>query len=323
MTSTLRHAVVAVLALGACVSTANAAFTGLYVFGDSLSDVGNVQAATTALAPLVPVTPGPYYSNGRFSNGANFTETLSAGLGLGAVTNSLSGGNNYAYGGAQTTGTSFPASLVVQDVDDQVAQYLTAHPAASASGLYVVYAGANDLNGGQTDVSVPVQSLAASIDRLYDAGARSVLAPNLPLLGLVPRNNTNPALAAGANALAMQYNSVLATALNDLEATHAGLKIYRLDVAGLFSNLVANPAAYGLTNVTQAAAPGLQPGAQTYNTALLAPNPDQYLFWDDLHPTRAGHALLGQAALAAVPEPTSAAMLLIGGLALLRRRRLA
>ena len=48
---------------------ADAAFDNLYVFGDSLSDVGNVQTVTTGLAPLVPPTPGPYYFNGRYSNG--------------------------------------------------------------------------------------------------------------------------------------------------------------------------------------------------------------------------------------------------------------
>jgi phospholipase/lecithinase/hemolysin len=80
-------------------------------------------------------------------------------------------------------------------------------------------------------------------------------------------------------------------------------------------------AAFGLTNVTNPAAPGLRIGDQSYNTSLIVPNPDQYLFWDDLHPTRAGHALLGRAALAAVPEPLSLAPIMLGMLELLRRGR--
>src|SRR5690349_10356660 len=123
---------VVLLAVVACLpAPAGAAFDGLYVFGDSLSDVGNVQTVTSGLAPLVAPTPGPYYFNGRYSNGPNFVEALSAGLGLGPVRASVLGGNDYAYGGALATGTPPPTSLVVQDVDDQVAQYLTAHPAAS------------------------------------------------------------------------------------------------------------------------------------------------------------------------------------------------
>ena len=95
-------------------------FTNLVVFGDSLSDVGNVDSS-----PFVDI-PGPYYWNGRFSNGPVYAETLATGLGLPALTRSTaSGGTDYAYGGAKTTGTSFPTSLVVKDIDEQVDQYVT------------------------------------------------------------------------------------------------------------------------------------------------------------------------------------------------------
>jgi len=66
-------------------------FSGLVVFGDSLSDVGNVQQRTTELAPLVQPIPGPYYFNGRFSNGQNYAEVLSQGLGFGPSLAALRG----------------------------------------------------------------------------------------------------------------------------------------------------------------------------------------------------------------------------------------
>src|SRR5215470_1187686 len=87
-------------------------FINLAVFGDSLSDIGNVSQATPFLTQ--PKTPGPYYWNGRFSNGPIYAETLAAGLGLPALVNSASGGTDYAYGGALTTGSPFPDSLVVK-----------------------------------------------------------------------------------------------------------------------------------------------------------------------------------------------------------------
>src|SRR5215210_5707714 len=74
-------------------------FSNLVVFGDSLSDIGNI-----AQAPFIN-TPGPYYWSGRFSNGPVYAETLATGLGLPALVNSASGGNDFAFGGAQTTGT--------------------------------------------------------------------------------------------------------------------------------------------------------------------------------------------------------------------------
>jgi phospholipase/lecithinase/hemolysin len=300
---------------------ARGAFDSLYVFGDSLSDVGNVQAVTSGLAPLVPPTPGPYYFNGRYSNGPNFAETLAGGLGLGPVVPSVLGGNDYAYGGALATGTPPPTSVVVQDIDDQVALYLAAHPVASPTALYVVYAGSNDLITNPAGGPAAAASLAGSIDRLYDAGARHVLVPNLPLLGLVPRVNGDPAARAAADAATQQFNTALAASLDSLGASDPGLTLYRLDVAGLFADIVANPAGFGLTNVTASAAPGLHVGDQSYNTSLIVPNPDQYLFWDDLHPTRAGHALLGQAALAAVPEPSLLMPVALGVFGLLARRR--
>ena len=182
----------AVLLVGviACVPTpAGAAFDGLYVFGDSLSDVGNVQTVTSGLAPLVAPTPGPYYFNGRYSNGPNFVESLSERLGLGPVRPSVLGGNDYAYGGALATGTPPPASVVVQDVDDQVSQYLAAHPVGSPSALYVVYAGSNDLitNPSGDGLSVILRSrtgLAAS-GRPPSCWNRSTLQPFWHTAGLL------------------------------------------------------------------------------------------------------------------------------------------
>src|SRR3954470_21571091 len=77
-------------------------FSNVVVFGDSLSDIGNI-----AQAPLIN-TPGPYYWNGRFSNGPVYAESFTSGLGLSSLARSTSsGGNDFAYGGAKTTGTSF------------------------------------------------------------------------------------------------------------------------------------------------------------------------------------------------------------------------
>ncbi len=286
----------AAVALALITATAAAGpFSNLVIFGDSLSDVGNI-AQATANSFFVSPTPGPYYYQGRFSNGPNYADTLAAGLGIASFTNSAAGGNDFAYGGAQTTGTSFPYSLYISDVDDQVAAYRSSR-IANATTLYLIFAGSNDLINDQTNMSIPVNSLKASINSLITAGARQFLVFNLPLLGNTPRYNGSTTTRDQYNARAEQYNTTLATMLDTVQANNPAVTMFRLDVAAFFSQLLTDPALFGLTNVTDSAAPGLEPGATSYNTSLLVPNPNEYMFWDDLHPTKTVHAILAQRAL--------------------------
>ena len=76
-----RAAGAATVVLSALVALpAQAGFTSMWVFGDSLSDTGNVLALTTAFTPNpFPVYPGAL---GRFSNGPVWIDYLAAGLGL-------------------------------------------------------------------------------------------------------------------------------------------------------------------------------------------------------------------------------------------------
>lgn len=295
MTSTLRQLKPAgflALAVNAIWSLTVVAgpFSSLIVFGDSLSDIGNISSATFGS------TPGPYYSNGRFSNGPVYAESLATGLGLPTLTRSTSGGNDFAYGGAQTTGTGGFEGIFIRDLDEQVTQYL-ANRTPSATGLYVVFAGANDLIGGQTNVNTPVNKLTSEIGRLITGGARQFLVLNLPPLGETPRFNGSTSTRSTYNTRSEQFNTALATALDGVLTGNPAVTIKRLDVAGMFSQVLTNPADFGLVNVTQSAAPGLDPGDSSYNTSQIVPNPNQYLFWDDLHPTAAVHAILAQRAL--------------------------
>jgi thermolabile hemolysin len=289
----LRLAVVLLVGFSVVSAAYGGPYSKLYVFGDSLSDIGNISSATFGS------DPGQYYWNNRFSNGPVWVEDLDTGLGLPPLVRStLSGGTDFAYGGAQTSGTGGLDGIFIKDVDEQINQLLPKSTTKiDSNALYVMFAGANDLINGQTNVNIPVNNLSQDLTRLAAAGAKNFLVANLPPLGYTPRFNGSLTTFNTYNTLTTQFNTALDVMLGNLQAGNAALTIHRLDVESLFSQAIANPAAFGLTNVSNSAAPGLEPGDSSYNTSQIVPNPDQYLFWDDLHPTQTVHAELAQFAL--------------------------
>jgi len=274
----------------------------LVVFGDSLSDVGNVYAATNGAIPAPP------YFNGRFSNGPVWVEHLAARLNLAAPQPSFQGGLGCAYGGAET-GTGFSPDGTL-NLRTQVDFYFLSH-APAASELFVVWAGGNDVANHLADPTPPdttafVANVSAAISALTTHGARRFLVANLPPVGSSPWARREGYQVKG-DALVGQFNAALAAELAQLRTT-LGVTIHELDAAGLFAAGMANPAAFGLTNVTEA--------AYDATTGNVVPNPQEYLFWDEIHPTATAHAYLGAYAAAAVPEPSVVVLVLSGGLAL-------
>src|SRR5271166_5113143 len=130
-------AATALLTTLAVQASASPLYSAIYAFGDSLSDTGNLFDSIGL--------PAPPYSNGRFSNGPVWVEDLSQKVGLGPVTPSVEGGNDYAWGEATTgySGTLNPAAPV-PTLADQVGQFL-AKGSAPPSALYTFSIGANDL----------------------------------------------------------------------------------------------------------------------------------------------------------------------------------
>jgi phospholipase/lecithinase/hemolysin len=261
----------------------------LIVFGDSLSDIGNINDATLG------AVPGRSYFDGRFSNGPAWVERLATNLGVGPLLPSTAGGTNYAYGGAQTTGANGIGGLFIRDLDEQLADY-NATQVADPTALYVVWAGANDLFDGQTDVTAPIGRVVSSLESLAARGARQFLVPNLPILGRIPEYNRDASASAAFDQLSHQYNALFESAIESLASRTLNATFYRLDVGELFSGAIASPSAYGLTNVTDPAAPGLDPGALFYRESRIVAHPEQYLFWDTIHPTAAVHGILGDVA---------------------------
>jgi phospholipase/lecithinase/hemolysin len=277
--------------------------TQIVVFGDSLSDVGNTFAAKG-------IPPAPYFQ-GHYSNGPIWVERLAVQLGLPAPTPSLLGGSDYAFGGAET-GTGF-SPKGVPNMLTQVGAYLNKHTPTPGT-LFVVWGGANNFFDGQTNPLVPVGDIGTAITALAGAGAKQFLVPNHADLAATPYGHTlPPAARAGLSALTQGYDAALAAELNGLRKS-LGVKIDLLDNYSRFQQILADPAAFGFSNVTTSA----------LGDGVLSGN--GYLFWDSVHPTTAGHQIIADAAHTAVtPEPSSLALLSSGALSVIvfcwRRRR--
>ena len=328
----------ALVLAAAAPAAAGSAYTGIYSFGDSLSDAGNVFIATGGLVSAPGYQPAPPYSLGRFSNGPVWTQILSAGLGLGALTPTLAGGTDFAWGGATTGyGLTLDPGAPVPTLLQQVQQFsLSVGGKASPNALYTFSIGANDLFSileSPLDLGTPAglaqaltlaagaaQAEADAALTLRAEGARRLVVFDAPDLGKTP----GVLLAGGsaaATALSAYYNQQLFLDLLPVEA--AGLTVIDLNTFKLIDKAVADPAAYGFTDVTDACYGGPYTGG---GSACV--NPDKYLFWDQLHPTFAAQLIIGQEAAAlalAVPEPSTWAMMLTGfaalGFAGWRRRR--
>jgi phospholipase/lecithinase/hemolysin len=274
----------------------------IYIFGDSLSDAGNLYKATNFQAP-----PSPPYVEGRFSNGKVWVEYLGDKLGLEPIlfadlqNSTPSDGINYAFGGAGSGlfNTLFDPKDLLPGALGQV-KLFTNSQQADPNALYIVWAGGNDyLFGNVTDVKQPIANLSAAIALLAVSGAKNIIVPNLPDLGKIPFTSKTEN-ASLLTALTKKHNQALAQALQKLSII-PGIKIIPIDIESLFNRVQAAPSEFGLnlTNVTDACLVGsLEDVAQ--GNFSVCPNPDNYLFWDGVHPTTLVHNVIAETAFTAL-----------------------
>ena len=279
-------------------------YTSIVIFGDSLSDTGNVANLTQAKYGVRVPSPIADYTDGRFTDGTDtvpaahnffgvWVEQLAAMLPAKPVIKaSLDGGTDYAYGFATTGsgtalftfGPSDSLSVNVNNIGQQITDYLATHPKINDKTLFIVWGGAIDLlNATSTaDVVNAAINQTLNVQRLIDAGATQFIVPNLPPLGAVPRLNGSPATSIPATKASILFNATLGTGLTVLRDFNPErrLRLDQLDVFKLFQQIIASPSKFLLADIT------------TSSQGIPFVNPDTFLFWDDLHPTTRGHNIL-------------------------------
>jgi cholinesterase len=328
--------VAAVVLLGAGSAFA-LPYSSLYVIGDSLSDPGNLLALTTQANqqnPAIPIIPPPPYDRGHFSNGPTASEHLAQNLGL-----TPDKVRNYSFGGA-TTGVgnvldggdqNTPGVLGLPGVALELQQFKADIAArggvADPKALYMMWAGPNDVFAGliagvtnfEPIVNAAVNNIVRGLTDMLSAGAKTILVPNTPNLGLTPRfRQGGPAGEQVGTLISLGFNAGLEQGLQGLEQAFPMAEIIRFDILGSLAALTADPAAFGLPglNVRDQCLTGnpLQGGA-------ACSDPNGFLFWDEVHPTSVVHALLGDLLTAAVVPIPGTLLLFALGIALFAMQR--
>jgi phospholipase/lecithinase/hemolysin len=225
--------------LASAVPSAAFAPTGVVVFGDSFTDAGNIAAATGGTIP----DPNLGYWRGRFSDGPTFADLLSSWSTGSATRASLTGGTNFAFGGARAAVDDViaPGVAIPGLATQLVFSGIPFAPAVDPTQLYIVSFGNNDVSAlldGDTEGLTPEQYKAqfastyvGAVQLLAAKGAQHILIAGVP----------NPTRGEGP-----ELQALLDAGLDALEPTIPGTTLYRFDWFDFFGRLVADPTQFGL-----------------------------------------------------------------------------
>ncbi len=293
-------------------------FTNLIVFGDSIVDQGNTQAAVVGLGGSDPAPAAFGYFGGRFTNGINPADVVNRAIEGSDSVGSLFGGDNFAFGGARArdNGDFLP------DLAAQTATFLnrTGSTPIDPSTLIMINVGGNDVRdillGGlagadrQAVIDAAAAAVSSSISFLQAAGAQHFLFVGVGNVGGIPELAPfGPAAAAAGRQASLDINAAIEAVLPS--------NAYSFDTIAWSDQLLANPALFGLPAGLNTTTACLGSGAPAPGGA---PTCDDFAFFDTVHPTTQVLQLLGEELINVVPEPGTGILMMIG-LTLLASRR--
>lgn len=279
---------------------AAAPLNNVVIFGDSLSDNGNLYEFMNHQLPQSP----PYYE-GRFSNGPVWIERLIASY---FPENSASHLNDYAIGGA---------GVSEEDEDDdvlftlrrEIKTYLLTHgDKASEDSLFVVWIGANNYLGVPSEIEQTLTDVNTGITHglqtLVEKGAKHILVLNLPDLGKTPA-----AIEFGSidtlTYFSTQHNDALLKTVENLKQTYPDVDWIYFDMHQAFNEVLEHADEYGITNTTGTCSNSLADELSRKSVLKMVANVkpgnglagcDGYLFFDLVHPTAFAHQILAEKA---------------------------
>lgn len=276
-------------------------------FGDSLTDGGYFR-------PMIGANDnvGVFTTNPDRTWASGFARHI--GANAQAITIQGGVGNNYAIGGARAGEFSyaFDKQVKVPSVLDQVGNYLATQGGKRLDDktIYSVWVGANDLleaskleaQAGLAVLTKAAADTKTSVQNLHHAGAKYILVPNVPDVGLTPKFVGSSAQASVTQGVDI-YNRLL---LSNLKAT--GANVIMLDTFGLLQEVAKNPSQYGFDNMTKVACQQVSSSLNCGKDNLVKPNANKtYFFADDIHPTGRAHQMIADYAYQVMSAPSKIA----------------
>jgi phospholipase/lecithinase/hemolysin len=278
-------------------------YSELIIFGDSLSDTGNLASVTTNF-------PWPYYDN-RVSDGTLAVDALASAYGLSAAPSlhliSASGGGNFAVDGANASEND------AQDLQIQLQSHLGRHAGQIVKdALYVVMIGGNDLRAARNNdsevaaysiVDGAVAEISTTLSILLQLGATKILVVNAPDIGRIPetlqKSQRDPGIKARSTGLANRFNTRLGLIIRSLRSRY-GTAIVEFDLFTHFNQILDNSLKYGFTNSEEGC---FNPNNYSFHSdCQYGQEFDRFVFFDSIHPTAKTHKLIGEAMVVAVRQ---------------------
>ena len=259
------------LMLTALSFAADKRFDTMIVFGDSLSDNGNLYRFMWYQFPASP----PYYE-GRFSNGPLWIEQLYDSYYPGSYEKGM---QNYAVGGAGAV-LSYKQNLpYTLSVELNNYLYWNTYGKVDTS-LYTIWIGANNYINGPTNIdeitTTVVEVIGDTAEKIISHGGNKFLIPNLPDLGKIPQSLENH-LEPLITELVQTHNRKLAAKVRELKFKHPDATFVYFDMYSFFKGAIEHAQDYGFTNINEACYTG------SYSGWLLKYKPDDQTLFNYLH----------------------------------------
>jgi len=292
----------AVCALLFSMVTSATPLNKIVVFGDSLSDDGNLYEYMKHQLPLSP----PYFK-GRFTNGPVLVELLMQKY---YPTTSKEHLADYAFGGAG----------VLEEEDDDEAMFtlrremdsyfLTHEDKADPNSMFIVWIGSNNYlaipdNPDSAAISV-INGIQHGLERLAKNGAKHILVVNVPDLGRTPLARELDAIE-NMSYVSKIHNEKLKRAVEELQQNYPDVQWLYFDVNLVFNDMTNEPERFGFTNLSDTC---YEESMETFHGSLKRhsllrmiatvkakskKDPcEGYLFFDPVHPTVPAHYLMAE-----------------------------